>query len=326
MITHTTIAACRSCSSADLEAVLDLGSTPLANSLVAPGQDTSAEPRFPLTLLRCRDCSLVQIAETVPPEVLFSHYVYFSSFSDAFIAHAKVIAGRMIAAKRLGPGSLAAEVASNDGYLLQHYRDAGIPVLGIEPAANIAKVARERGIDTINDFFGRDLGERLRCEGRRADVIHANNVLAHVSDINGFVSGFARFLAEDGLAIIETPYIKPFLDHVEFDTIYHEHLFYYSLTALVRLFSANGLTIVDVERLPVHGGSLRIFATPSRADAVAGPAVAALLAEERAWGVDRPEPHRAFAERVGRLRSALRQCLGELKQAGKRIAAWLGQI
>jgi SAM-dependent methyltransferase len=310
---------CRACGQARLEVVLSLGLTPLANSLLTVEQLAVAEQTYPLDLAFCPDCSLVQITETVPPEELFRNYVYFSSFSDTMVQHAGEISRRLSQERGLGPGSLVVEVASNDGYLLQHYARAGIPVLGIDPARNIARVAEERGVPTICDFFGADLAAQLARDGRTADVIHANNVLAHVADLNGVVEGVSRLLKPDGVAVIETPYVKDMLDQLEFDTIYHEHLCYYSLTALSSLFRRHGLTIQDVERLAIHGGSLRVFAG-RRQEASAR--VQALLQEERAWGVENADFYQSFGGRVAHLRAALRDLLATLKAQGKRIAVY----
>jgi SAM-dependent methyltransferase len=314
-----TEATCRSCGNGGLATVLSLGCTPLANSLLTAAQIEQAEQIYPLDLVFCPQCTLVQITETVPPEQLFGEYLYFSSFSDTMLRHAREIVQRLLAARGLGPQSLVAEVASNDGYLLQYYREAGVPVLGIEPARNIAEVARERGIPTLAEFFSADVAGRLAGEGQRADVIHANNVLAHVADLNGVVAGFGRLLKPEGVAVIEVPYVKEMIDHREFDTIYHEHLCYFSLTALDRLFTRHGLTLVDVERLPIHGGSLRIFASPQ---GERSEAVTQLLAEEAAWGVARLDFYAGFGEGVGQLRDELRSLLAELKAQGQRIAVY----
>jgi SAM-dependent methyltransferase len=280
------------------------------------------EATFPLELAFCPACALVQITETVPPEVLFREYAYLSSFSDTVVQNAEGIVHRLIGLEGLGSDSLAVEIASNDGYLLQHYHHKGIPVLGIEPAANIARVARdERGIPTVCEFFGAQLAAELVAGGRAADVVHGNNVLAHVADLNGVVQGIATVLKPRGVAVIEVPYVKDLIDHCEFDTIYHEHLCYFSLTALDRLFRRHRLVIRDVERIPIHGGSLRIFA--SRAEwAIPGEAVKSLLAEEAAWGVDREEFYRGFGAKVERLRASLLELLGGLKTQGRRIAAY----
>ena len=312
---------CRACDDPRLAPVLSLGATPLANALVAPDQGAADEPRFPLDVVLCERCALLQLTETVPPEVLFRDYRYFSSFSDAMVAHAGAIAARLVEERRLGPSSLAAEIASNDGYLLQHYVARGVPVLGIEPARNVAAAAEARGVRTVAEFFGRELGEQLAAEGRRADVLHANNVMAHVPDIRGVLAGARSFLADDGVMVIETPYAKAMLDHCEFDTIYHEHLFYWSLTALSAVAAAEGLEVVDVERLAIHGGSLRVFLARAGRTA-ASAAVAALLREEDGWGVARLDAYRAFAARVSALGERLGGLLRQLKAEGKRIAAY----
>jgi len=263
----------------------------------------------------------VQITETVPPEQLFSEYAYFSSFSDTMVAHAKAIAERLIAERDLDASCQVMEVASNDGYLLQWYRQAGIPVLGIEPAGNIAKVAiSERGVPTICEFFGIDIARRLAAQNQLADVIHANNVLAHVADLNGVVQAFQTILKPGGRVVVEAPYLGELIEKIEFDTIYHEHLCYFSLTALVALFKRHGLEIVDVEQLAIHGGSLRIFAAHA-GTAPESAAVATLLQEESKW-VHSAQHHSRFAQRVQSLRQSLLAQLRELKQAGKRIVVY----
>lgn len=303
--------------------VLSLGRTPLANALVTPSNAGRAEETFPLTLVRCRACSLVQIDETVPPDKLFRNYAYFSSFSDTMVAHARAIVERLIRERRLGPSGLVIEAASNDGYLLQHYVKAGIPVLGIEPAENIARVAIDRGIRTESEFFGRSCAAALARRGELADVVHANNVLAHVPDLPGFVGGLPLILKPDGLAVIEAPYLKDFLDRCEFDTIYHEHLSYFSVTALDRLFASQGLTLVHVERLPIHGGSIRVFGGHRTGRAPYDRSeVKRLLAQEQEWGVDNPAVYESFATRVSGLKDSLRRLLGRLKGEGKRLAAY----
>jgi SAM-dependent methyltransferase len=312
---------CRACGKVGLTPVLSLGETPLANRLLTDEQLNEPEPTWPLELAWCPDCSLVQITETVPPETLFSDYAYFSSFSDTMVAHAKSIAQRLTSDRELGADSLVVEVASNDGYLLQWYREAGVPVLGIEPAQNIAKVAiEERGIPTISEFFGQDIATQLAADGKRADIIHANNVLAHVADLNGVVAGFRAMLKPNGVAVVECPYLKDLIDHVEFDTIYHEHLCYFSLTALDRLFRSHDLEIVDVERLDIHGGSIRIHAMPSGVEPVRE-SVTSLLAEEAQW-VDDAASYATFGARVENLGKELTGLLQRLKSEGKRIAVY----
>src|SRR5262245_31798448 len=233
--------ACRSCGeTAGIQPVLDLGKLPLANRLLRPEQLAEPEPRFPLEVVLCGRCSLLQITETVPPEVLFRDYRYFSSFSDTMLAHCEELAGRLVRERGLGPGHLVVEAASNDGYLLQFFRRLGVPVLGVEPARNVAAVAVEKGAPTVNEVFGCPVAEGLRREGKAADLFFANNVLAHVTGLNDFVKGIHAILAPDGRAVIETPYVKEMIDQCEFDTIYHEHLCYYSLTALDQLFRRHG--------------------------------------------------------------------------------------
>ena len=235
------------------------------------------------------------------------------------LRHAQALVLRLIDERHLGPRSLVVEVASNDGYLLQYYQQAGIPVLGIEPAANIASEAVKRGVPTMVEFFGQQLAGQLRAKGQRADVIHAHNVLAHVADLNGFVEGIKILLKDDGVAVIEAPYVKDLIDHCEFDTIYHEHLCYYSLTALDRLFRRHDLFIQDVDRISIHGGSLRVTVGKSEA---AAPAVASVLAEESAWGVDRFATYRDFGVRVEALKATLTSMLAGFKRRGDRIAAY----
>jgi len=314
---------CRACASAELHTILDLGQTPLANNLLTQTQLAEPEQHFPLELTLCAACSLVQITETVPPEILYARYLYFSSFSDAMLTHARTIAQRMMQERKLHGSSRVIEIASNDGYLLQYYRQAGVPVLGIEPAANIAAVAREeRGIPTLNEFFGVDLAERLRGQNERADVVHANNVLAHVADLNGFVAGLRLLLQDDGVAVVEVPYVKDMIDRVEFDTIYHEHLSYFSLTALEQLCARHRLTIADVEQLPIHGGSLRLFLRPARSERGRSENVRRLLREEKEWGVNRLSFYQAFGGSVQRLKAELLGLLRDLKSRGARIAAY----
>jgi hypothetical protein len=314
---------CRSCGSRQLELVLSLGSTPLANALLREPDLARPEPRFPLDLVFCRACALVQITETVPPEQLFREYLYFSSFSETMLAHARELVGRLTGELKLDGRSLAVEVASNDGYLLQYYKAAGVPVLGIEPAQNIARVAiAERGIPTISEFFGIALAKKLVAEGRRADVLHANNVLAHVADLGGFVEGVREILTDEGIAVLEFPYLGDMMERAEFDTIYHEHLCYFSLGALVHLFGRHGLRAVDVERLPLHGGSLLLTVARASSTRVPRPSIAALLAEERERGMYAPEFYRGFARRVLELKGELGDLLPRLKAEGHRIAAY----
>lgn len=311
---------CRSCGHAGLEPVLDLGRTPLADRLVSAARLGEQEPVYPLQVAFCPQCSLLQILETVPPEVLFCEdYPYYSSFSDALLRHSRENVLDLIRRRGLGPNSLAVELASNDGYLLKNYVEAGVPVLGIDPAEGPAREAQKIGVDTLNTFFTADLARQLAAEGRQADVVHGNNVLAHVADTNGFAGGIATLLKDSGVAVIEVPYVKDLIDHREFDTIYHEHLCYFSVTALDRLFRRHALYLNEVKRLPIHGGSLRLYV--EKFERVGG-SVEHLLALEAAERVDRIDFYRDFAKRVEQLRTELLVLLQGLRADGRRIAAY----
>ena len=312
---------CRSCGCRDGLPVLDLGLQPLANNLLRPSDLGRLEPRFPLRVAVCRSCWLVQILDIIPPVELFSEYLYFSSFSDEMQRHARAACERHVASERLGPGSWVVEVASNDGYLLRNMVEAGIPCIGIEPAANIARVAEERGVPTLVRFFGRALAEELAGKGRRADLILGNNVFAHAPDPNDFVAGLAALVAPAGRVVLEFPYVGDLLAKAEFDTIYHEHVFYFSLGALMPLFRRHGLDVFEVERLPIHGGSLRLSAAPAGSRPI-DPSVPALVAEEKANGLYSEAAYVGFAGRVLRLREELRALLLELHGQGARIAAY----
>jgi SAM-dependent methyltransferase len=256
-----------------------------------------------------------------PQKIFGDNYAYFSSYSDSWLDHARRYTEQMIGRFGFGPKSQVNEIASNDGYLLQYFQQAGMSVLGNEPAGNVAAVAEERGIPTVCEFFGPDLARRHADEGIQADVILANNVMAHVPDINGVVEGIGILLAPTGAFVMETPYIQDLLARRELDTIYHEHLFYYSLTALESLYRRHGLAAARVDRIPIHGGSLRVTVVPGGQVGEA-PTVRALLDEERAWGVAEIEPYRRFARRAAELRGELRELLFDLKAQGKRIAAY----
>jgi len=312
---------CRACGSTHGELVLDLGVQPLANNLLRPEDLGKPEPRFPLRVFVCPDCWLLQITDLVPPVEMFTEYLYFSSFSDTMLRHARTAAERYLAEFQLGPDSFVVEVASNDGYLLQNFSRAGVPCLGIEPAANIAKVAREKGIETWTEFFGLMLAQRLGTERRQADLILGNNVFAHAPGINDFTAGLHELLAPGGRVVLEFPYGVELVEKTEFDTIYHEHVFYFTLTPLVPLLRRHGLDIFHVERLPIHGGSLRLFAGHAGAQPVR-PSVAALLAEERAKDVDQPAFYRSFAEQVRQLKADLVAQLALFKQRGQTVAAY----
>lgn len=314
------ISVCRSCQKPGLEMVLDLGTTPLADRLLTPQQLNEAEPTFPLEVGFCPSCGLVQILETVPPEILFGHdYPYYSSFSDTVVNNAKENALDLIDRRGLGSDSLVVELASNDGYLLKNYVEQGVPVLGIDPAPGPAEAAEKAGVPTLNAFFTIDLAKKLHSEGKAADVIHGNNVLAHVADTNGFVEGIRELLKEDGVAVIEAPYVKDLIDHCEFDTIYHEHLCYFSVTAVNNLVRQHSLYLNEVKRLPIHGGSLRLYI--EKIDRP-GASVLELLKMEADEGIDNLSYYRNFTKKVTGLKDSLGKLLGDLKSQGKRIAAY----
>jgi SAM-dependent methyltransferase len=320
MAIYRTESACRACGGGDLAEVLPFGASPLADRLLREDQLAEADVAVPLTLVFCPACSLVQIAETVDPEVLFGgDYPYFSSVSSTLLAHARANALELIARLGLGPESLVVEIASNDGYMLKNFVARGIPVLGIDPAPAPAAAASRAGVRTLNRFFGRDLARRLRADEKPADLIIANNVLAHVADLNGLVEGIAILLAPHGRAVLEMPYVVDLIAHGEFDTIYHQHLCYFGVSSLDRLFRRHGLFLNDVRRLPIHGGSLRIHV--GHLEAVQ-PAVGELLAAERAGGLDRLEPYLRFARRVKKVRAGLRGMVQRLKGEGARLAAY----
>lgn len=312
------ISCCRSCEGAQLETVLDLGSTPLANALLKADQLQDVEQVYPLKLVRCSSCSLLQITENVPAEQLFAHYFYLSSFSDAFLAHCQELADRMVTERALNASSLVIDIASNDGYLLQFYQNKQIPVLGIEPAQNVAKIAEEKGIPTKNVFFTNEEAIKI---GKKADVVHAHNVMPHVADQRDFAAGIATLLKPTGIAVIEFAYGIDTIDHTEFDQIYHEHMCYFSLTAFQRLCAQFGLAVHRVEHIAMHGGSLRVFLVHS-GSGFSDDTVVAMLEQEQRWGVDTSAPYQAFAERTHELKQNLMTLLKELKGQGKRIAVY----
>ena len=312
---------CRSCGSSSLQLIIDLGLQPLANNLLRPDDLAKPEPKFPLDVHVCRDCWLLQISHIVPPVDLFSDYVYFSSFSDHLLRHSRESALRYIAEKPLNAGSFVVEIASNDGYLLKNFVQAGVPCLGFEPAANIAEVARANGVDTHCEFFGERSAQGLKDRRGSADLILGNNVFAHAPDTNDFVAGLHALLKPDGWAVLEFPYGVDMIDKVEFDTIYHEHVFYFTLTPLLPLFARHGLDIFHVERLPIHGGSLRLFACHQGAEPIRD-SVKTTLADEAALGVGSTAYYQRFSDQAAKVRTDLTAFLEEQKAAGKRVAAY----
>lgn len=311
---------CRSCDSRQLKTILAFGETPLADRLLTAEQLEDPELIAPLTLVFCQDCALVQIQETVNPEVLFyAEYPYFSSVSPSLLAHFRESALDIMSSRDLDSNSLVLEAASNDGYMLRNFVERGIPVQGIDPAKAPAQAAQDAGIPTMCTFFSQDLAQELRQNGTVADVFLANNVLAHVPDLNGFVAGIKTILKEDGLAVIEAPYVVDLVDHCEFDTIYHQHLCYFSVTALDRLFRRHSLFLNDVKRVKIHGGSLRLFIEPQE-DVKSS--VRELLAMEAGRKVDRIDYYLDFADQVRAVKTGLLDILTNRKAQGCRIVAY----
>lgn len=312
--------ACLGCGNVLPSPFLDLGLMPGANSFITPGERRS-EPRHPLAVACCHDCCLVQLTDLVAPEDLFTEYLYLSSFSETFLKHAESMAVDMTARFGLDNDSFVVEIASNDGYLLQHFLAGGIPVLGVEPAKNIADIAIERGIPTLSEFFSSEIAEKIQEEHGPADVVIGNNVLAHVPTVNDFLSGTFSALKPSGVAIFEFPYLVNFLESTQFDTVYHEHVFYYSLSAITKLAERAGLEVFDAQRFPVHGGSLRVFIQKPGGRAIST-ALDRLLSAEQEANITSPVPYEDFARRVLKIKDELVSLLKNLKGKGYRIAAY----
>jgi 2-polyprenyl-3-methyl-5-hydroxy-6-metoxy-1,4-benzoquinol methylase len=314
---------CRFCSVPLHQTFADLGMTPLSNSFIAPDKASAMEPFYPLHAYVCGACRLVQLEEFESPQHIFGDYIYFSSYSESWLRHAEAYAETMTQRLGLGAGATVVEVASNDGYLLQYFTRRGITVLGVEPATNVAAVAVERGIPTEVAFFGEATARRLRDRGIAPDLMAANNVLAHVPNINDFVQGFAILLKPEGVVTVEFPHLLRLMQESQFDTIYHEHFSYLSLHIVQRIFARHGLLVFDVERPPTHGGSLRVFAchaSSARHDET--PAVARLLAEEVAAGLEGDDAYRRFAHQVVEAKCALLRFLIDARVQGKLVAAY----
>jgi SAM-dependent methyltransferase len=320
---ETALPGCRFCAAPLRHTFVDLGMSPLCESYVPAESVNAMEPFYPLHARICERCLLVQLEEFVAADEIFSEYAYFSSYSDSWVAHARAYVEMTTERFELGPDSLVVELASNDGYLLQHVVERGIPALGIEPAANVAVAAREKGIETVVEFFGRELAARLVAEGRRADLLAANNVMAHVPDLNDFVGGMEPLLAPHGVVTIEVPHLLRLVEDNQFDTIYHEHFSYFSLLTARKVLAAHGLEVFDVDELKSHGGSLRIYAQRrSGGERPVGPKVEALLARERALGFDMLEGHGGFSARVEETKWRLLEFLIECRRDGKRVAGY----
>lgn len=317
---YTEITACRSCGNLQLHQVMSLGSTPIADALINKEKLEQKELTVPLDLIFCPSCTLLQIKQTVEPELLFCrNYPYFSSTSETYLKHAKESAERIIDSRRLNSNSLVIELGSNDGYMLKNFLEAGIQVLGIDPAEGPSQRAQEAGIPAICSFFGKELARELRREGVIADVVIANNVLAHVKDLNGFVEGISTIMKQEGTAVIEVPYLVDLIERLEFDTIYHQHLCYFSVTALDQLFRRHRLFLNKVKHLTVHGGSVRLY-LENREDVE--DSVRRLLREEAERCLDQIQYYHAFAERVSSLKRDLYDLLADLKRKGKKIVAY----
>lgn len=312
---------CRACGSTDLAEVIDLGEQPLANNLLREEHLSEPEPRFPLIVDVCCDCWLMQLRELVPPTDLFSEYIYFSSFSDTMLQHARAAVERYRSEFGLNETSFVVEIASNDGYLLKNFVAAGVPCLGFEPAANVARVAEKEGVESRVEFFGSETASNLAKERRKADLILGNNVFAHAPDVNDFVGGLKALLSEEGSIVLEFPYGVEMVENCEFDTIYHEHVYYFTLRPLVELFSRHGLDCYDVEQLPIHGGSLRIFVAHSGTKPVRN-SVGDLLDEESRKGFATVERYGAFRESAERVREELSSFLREKHEEGRSLAGY----
>ena len=302
---------------------VDLGMSPLCESYVSREQLNQMEPFYPLHAYVCESCFLVQLDEYVSPEEIFSEYAYFSSYADSWVQHMKRYTGMIIERLSLGPKSFVVEIASNDGYLLQHFVAKGIPVLGIEPAANIAKVAVEKGVPTLVEFFGEKLARQLAVQGKQADLIAGANVLAQVPDVNDFVKGIKILLKPRGVVTIEFPHLMRLIEENQFDTIYHEHFSYFSFLTVERIFAAHGIALFDVEEIPTHGGSLRIYGCHAGGSFYPiGPRVNELRTREERMGFNGLERYSTFAEQVEETKRKLLEFLIRAKREGKSIAGY----
>ena len=314
---------CRFCGTPLRTTFVDLGSSPLCQTLVRPAELSAMERFYPLHVRVCERCFLVQLPAFVAPQEIFGEYAYFSSYASTWVEHARRYAAMMIERFRLGPKSRVMEVASNDGYLLQHFVAAGVPALGIEPAANVAKAAVERGVPTLVQFLGEATGRAIAADYGKADVVAGNNVLAHVPDLNDFVIGMRELLAADGVITMEFPHLVRLIEGNQFDTIYHEHFSYFTFTTVEQIFAAHRLVIFDVEELPTHGGSLRIYARHVRSKKHAiGSRVDEMRRSEKAQGYRSLEGYVDFGERVRETKRRLLEFLIDAKRQGKRIAGY----
>lgn len=314
---------CRFCGTNVRHTFVDLGMSPLCESYLSVQQLNEMEAFYPLHVFVCENCFLVQLREYVSAESIFGEYAYFSSYSESWLAHAKMYTEKMTERFALGPKSQVVELASNDGYLLQYFVLAGIPVLGIEPAANVAAVAVQKGVPTLVKFFNRESAEELAAQGTRADLLLGNNVLAQVPDLNNFVAGMKILLKPNGVITMEFPHLLRLMEEGQFDTIYHEHFSYFSFLVAEKIFSSHGLTLFDVEELSTHGGSLRIYAchAADRSKCVTA-GVLSLREKEEAAGLSRLESYSSFAEQVKKTKCALLEFLIQASREGKQVAGY----
>ncbi len=319
----TSVPRCRFCDAELRHTFIDLGMSPLCESFLRADQLNQMEPFYPLHVYVCGRCFLVQLQEYVSRESIFSDYAYFSSYSDSWLAHARAFTDHMVERFGFDAHSTVVELASNDGYLLQYFVAKGIPVLGIEPAANVAEVAVQKGVPTLVKFFGRQTAGELAAEGRRADLLLGNNVLAQVPDVNDFVAGMKILLSPRGVITIEFPHLMRLMDENQFDTIYHEHFSYFSFLTTEKIFARHGLVLFDVEELPTHGGSLRIYGRHAEdASKPVGPRVNELRAREETAGFTRLERYASFAEHVKETKRKFLEFLIEVRRAGKSVAGY----
>jgi hypothetical protein len=313
---------CRHCAAPLRLTMVDLGKSPLCQTVLTDEELARGETFYPLHVRVCEQCWLAQIPELAAPEEIFSEYAYFSAYSDSWVEHARRYVDEMCDRLSLGPESLVVELASNDGYLLQHFLPKSVPVLGVEPAVNVAEAAVACGVETITEFFGAELGARLAEERGHADLVLGNNVLAQVPDINDFAAGVAALLAPDGTATFEFPHLAKLVEHLEYDTIYHEHFSYFSLFSIRSIFGAQGLDLVDVQELPSHGGSLRAFLRHAEVCATPSAAVHDVLAREDVLGLRDPASYARFADGVRESKRALLDLLIGLRREGKQVIGY----
>lgn len=319
---HTKKTSCRVCGGSDLRMFLSLGPTPLANSFLSCDSEFDQESSYPLDVYFCESCSLVQLLDVIDPEVLFRDYIYVTGTSDTIAKHNVGYAQAVVDMLDIGPNDMVVEVASNDGSLLERFNDHGVRTLGVEPATNIAEIARAKGIETVNEFFNGEAALKIRESHGPAKAVIGNNVLAHVDELRDFFGGFKKLLSDDGLAIVEMPYLGELLDGLEYDTVYHEHLCYFSVNSIIRLCDEVGLSVVRIDKVPVHGGSLRVYAGRKELYGAHADEVLALAAMEEEIGMTSFQRYARFAEEVRGNRTAIRSLLEKLTNEGKTIAGY----